>query len=125
METRGILKLVLNEMIDNKVHFEEKGQNAEGIIRLVLKGLLPVVLVFSGLALLYLNLSGWSIILGLPMLVIGSVFIIYTYDDIFQKRIEPIRGALTNCIVCGKPTPIIAGVDKGKTVCHKCQELGR
>lgn len=33
-----------------------------------------------------LRLPGWSIILGLPMVIIGIVFLIYTYDEVMSNK---------------------------------------
>lgn len=62
--------------------------HAEETVRLIFKGLIPIMLLLGGIALLSLRISGWSIIFGLPLTVIGSVFLIYTYDEIVRKRID-------------------------------------
>jgi len=58
-------------------------------IRLIYKGLIPIVLVLGGIAILALRIQGWSLFLGLPMVVIGVIIMIYTYDEIAQKHIDP------------------------------------
>lgn len=67
---------------------EVRFEHIEYLITLLLKIIGPVVLLASGLALLALRIAGWSIILGLPMVVIGVVFMIYTYDEILSKRLD-------------------------------------
>ena len=97
----------------------------EEVIKLVFRGLLPIFLMIGGMLLLFLRISGWSIILGLPMLIMGTVFLIYTYDEVVQRRVEPIRGQITKCSICHKFTPMMPGIDKNQTVCPKCLEEGR
>lgn len=62
---------------------------SEGLIRIIIQAVLGLVLLIGGIILLALRISGWSIILGLPMVVISSVFIVYTYDDAASKWTKP------------------------------------
>lgn len=55
------------------------------IIRLIVRSILSLSLLAGGIVLLALKIAGWSIIFGLPMVVISTVFIIYTYDDVLNK----------------------------------------
>lgn len=98
--------------------------HAEEAIKLVFRGVIPIVLVLSGVALLALRLAGWSVIFGLPLVVFGVVFLIYTYDEIVSKNFETFPKKLVKCKVCGKPTPILSGADPAKAVCYSCQEKG-
>ncbi|MDO8341410.1 MAG: hypothetical protein Q7T59_05550 [Candidatus Woesebacteria bacterium] len=59
----------------------------ESIVKLVLKTVVPIFILIGGIALLTLRIAGWSIIFGLPMVVIGVVFLIYTYDEIVSSRL--------------------------------------
>lgn len=36
----------------------------------------------TGLILLYLAIPGWSLVLGLPAIIFGIVFLLYAYDSI-------------------------------------------
>lgn len=58
------------------------------IIRWIIRSFLSVGLLGGGITLLALRIPGWSIIFGLPMVVISGVFIVYTYDDILNKYIN-------------------------------------
>jgi hypothetical protein len=109
--------MVKNENRLNKhSHFEEG-------IRLIYKGLLPIVLVAGGLVLLALRLSGWSLIFGLPMMVIGVVFIIYTYDELVREKVRPIPKKEVRCSVCGKLTPrVYPWEDAEDAVCLACRK---
>jgi len=54
------------------------------LVRIIIKAVLPVVLLLAGLWLLTLKFAGWSIIFGLPMVVLGVIFLIYAYDEILS-----------------------------------------
>jgi hypothetical protein len=95
-------------------HFEEG-------VKLIFRGLIPIVLLLSGMGLLFLRLPGWSIIFGLPLVTFGVVFLIYTYDEVVSKRVLPIPKAVVKCSVCGQPTPQIPGVAEEDTICAICK----
>ncbi len=46
--------------------------------------LIPIVLLISGVVLFVSRVSAWGVILGLPLIVIGAVTVIYTYDEIIS-----------------------------------------
>jgi hypothetical protein len=54
---------------------------------LVVRVLVPIIILASGLIVLALRLSGWSLIFGLPLLITGFTFLIFTYDDIITTRV--------------------------------------
>lgn len=58
------------------------------VTRLVLQVVLGIGLLAGGIIFLALKIAGWSIIFGLPMVVISSVFIIYTYDDVLNRHLN-------------------------------------
>ena len=103
----------------------EEHHHPEEVIKLIFKGVIPIVLLLAGIALLALRLPGWSIIFGLPLVVFGVVFLIYTYDEILSKNFETFPKKLVKCKVCGKPTPYLSGTDPENAVCFSCQEEGR
>ena len=100
----------------------ENHSHGEHFLRLFYRGLLPIVLLGSGMALLFLHLPGWSLIFGLPMIVIGSVFLIDTYDDLIQKTVDPYSKEVVDCVSCGEPTPKIAGLSEKHTFCASCKK---
>ena len=102
----------------------EEHHHAEEAIKLVFRGIIPIILLLAGLALLALRLPGWSIIFGLPLVVFGVVFLIYTYDEVVSKKFEPFPKELVKCRLCRKPTPLIPGTIPNDTVCFSCQEKG-
>ena len=60
--------------------------NPERALILLIKVFVPGILLVGGLVLLALKIAGWSIVFGLPMVIFGVVFLIYTYDDICSRR---------------------------------------
>jgi|SRR3989344_2097377 len=110
-------------MLETNPHLTH--HHAEEAIKLIFKGLIPVVLLISGLVLLILRLPGWSIIFGLPITIFGVIFLIYTYDEIVQKKINPFTEELANCSICGKLTPVFPGEDPDYIICHTCKDKGR
>lgn len=74
--------------MDNLQGKSENLYYIEAIVAVLLKTLIPLALLIGGLFLLFLNLAGWSIIFGIPMVVIGVVFLIYSYDELVTRRIH-------------------------------------
>jgi hypothetical protein len=58
------------------------------IVRIIIRAFLGLGLLAGGIIVLALRLEGWSIIFGLPMVVVSSVFIIYTYDDALNRHLD-------------------------------------
>lgn len=68
---------------------EDSWYHKEVLVRIFLRVIVAVGLLVGGLILLAMRLPGWSIIFGLPMIIFGSVFIIYTYDEVLSRKLEP------------------------------------
>ena len=96
-----------------------KGQN----IVIMFKGIIPIVLLASGITLLALRITGWSLILGLPITIIGVIFLISVYDDIVSRIVGriPEEPELTICSICGDTTPKLLGIAKEDTICISCK----
>ena len=60
--------------------------HSEHLVTLILRGAIPIVMITAGIIILGMRLSGWSIFSGLPLIIIGSVFLIYTYDEVSRER---------------------------------------
>ncbi len=73
-------------MKKEKENNHEEHHHGEEIAKLIIRGLIPIVLLAGGLYLLDLRITGWSLIFGLPIIVIGTVFLIFTYDEIVTKK---------------------------------------
>ena len=77
-----------------KEYQEKRGELASlfykgELVRIILQSILGLGLLAGGITLLALRLPGWSVIFGLPMVVISSIFIIYTYDNVLSKYTTP------------------------------------
>ena len=92
------------------------------IVSLIMRGLIPIVLLVSGIFLLSLHIPGWSIIFGLPIVVFGTVFLIYTYDDLVSKKVVEAEKDLETCPICKEIHAIPKGTNSKDFICEKCRE---
>ena len=74
----------------------------------------------GGLILLALRIPGWSLIFGLPAVVCGFVFLVFTFDDVSRRKIGPQSFRQVRCPVCGKPQ-LIPYWEEEK-ICNDCQK---
>ena len=58
------------------------------VTRLIIQAVLGLGLLAGGIIILSTRIAGWSIIFGLPMVVISSIFIINTYDDTLNRHLD-------------------------------------
>jgi hypothetical protein len=85
---------------------------------------LSLSLFIGGIVILFLKLPGWSIILGIPAVQIGLIFLIFSFDEIARKRYGPSSLKDVRCLNCGKPFLIRWG-DQNE-ICPECQkEIGK
>ncbi len=52
--------------------------------------LIPIVLLVCGVIIFVAQISALNLLLGLPLIVIGAVLVIYSYDEIVRIRIGDI-----------------------------------
>lgn len=97
---------------------EEHGQD---FLKLLFKGLIPIVFFIGGIVILVSRMAFWSIFLGLPTFIIGLAMLINAFDEIASSAILP-KSNIVTCIVCKKPTPAIPGLPEKDTICAKCRE---
>lgn len=76
---RKIEKSSLNNHVSEHHHAEET-------VKLIFRGLIPIILLAGGLVLLALKIPGWSLLLGMPLTILGTVFLIYSYDEVVSKK---------------------------------------
>ena len=106
---------------NNHESYEENHQ-VDGV-RLLYKIIIPIVFLTAGLILLSLRIAGWSIIFGLPLIVFGTVFLVYTYDEVVSRTVKPIPDKIVECSVCGKPTTkLYPWQDEKDVICQSCKE---
>ena len=106
----------------------EKGDNDSFLLRFflvifVFKCMIPIFLLLSGIVILVIRIPGWSLLLGLPLVVLGTVFTVYTYDGLVGQGLGDYKKDISNCQVCRKPTPVFKGQDKNKIVCPVCANI--
>jgi len=98
----------------------------ERIIKLLFRGFMPMLMLVAGVILMTSEISGWNLIIGTPITVLGTIFLIFTYDEVIAKKVTPLSQELTRCAICAKLTPRVAGVDPKDTICPRCkQKVGR
>lgn len=99
---------------------QEEHHHAEEFLKLLFRGLMPLVFFVGGIVVLVSRIQGWSLLLGLPMTIFGAAILIYTFDDIARATILPLPH-VTKCSVCGKPTPVLPGVSEKDSICYSCK----
>ena len=103
--------------------YEDYHHHYENGANLTLRVIIPIAFLTSGLVLLSLRIAGWSIIFGLPLIVFGTVFLVYTYDEVVSKTVKPIPDKIVECSVCGKPTTkLYPWQDEQDVICQSCKE---
>ncbi|OGM23772.1 hypothetical protein A3D00_05130 [Candidatus Woesebacteria bacterium RIFCSPHIGHO2_02_FULL_38_9] len=91
-------------------------------LKLAFRGLIPITLLIGGIWLLSLNVIFWSIIIGLPLILIGTVFLIYTYDEVVSKNILYDFNKKVPCSICGRLTPVNPNISIEDAVCLYCRK---
>ncbi len=100
----------------------EKNNRLEEAIKLLFRGIIPIVFLAAGVIILALRMPGWSLLLGIPLTIFGAVFLIYTYDEVVRKTFAPMPTQIVKCSVCGKHTPVIPGFPEKDTICAACKK---
>jgi hypothetical protein len=85
----------------------------------IAKYLAPMILFIGGVWLLSLRLSGWSLLLGLPAIQIGIIFIILSFDNSAKKELGLNNYHIVKCEVCNDPTAAVLG--DTHAICSTCR----
>jgi hypothetical protein len=85
----------------------------------VTRYLAPLILFAGGVWLLSLRLAGWSLLLGLPAIQIGIIFIILGFDNSAKKTLDLNNYHIVKCEVCDDPT--VAPLGETNEVCSSCR----
>lgn len=72
----------------NEIHHFLNNMVIQNLLYTLMIAFLPLVLIVGGAIILISKMPGWSLILGLPMVVIGVVFLIYAYDEAVTRKLE-------------------------------------
>jgi hypothetical protein len=91
-------------------------------LRLVFRVVVPIIFLIGGLVLLSFRLPGWSLIIGLPMIIFGIVFLVYTYDEVVTDKVAEGGEGNWPCGKCRKHSDDKACDGPNDTVCLKCKE---
>jgi len=90
------------------------------LVKVICRSAIPVILLLMGVVVLVLRIPGWSLFLGLPLVVLGAVFTVYTYDHLVSKSLGDYTNLVTKCVKCRRPTPHFKGQDPKSTLCPVC-----
>ncbi len=94
----------------------------EGLLKLFFRAVIPLAMLVFGVILMISRLSGWNLIIGTPIVVLGTVFLIYTYNEVINKTAIPLSQEFTRCLVCGHLTPRVNGILPEETICFECKK---
>lgn len=90
-----------------------------------LREVLPAIVVslflfIGGIIILIADISGWSLILGVPATQIGIIFSIFTFDRIINQKIDPENLHIVHCSICH--APVVVPANQALDICPDCQE---
>lgn len=88
--------------------------------RSILLTLLSCSLFFSGIALLFTRVPGWSLFFGLILIPTGAALTIFTLDEVARSMVIPPPFKPVRCKVCGKTTYAREGEED--VICGRCRE---
>ena len=74
--------------MDKSSYREDQWYHRERILIVCLRVVVSLLLLAAGITILALRIPGWGIILGLPIVIFGSVFLIYTYDEVLSRQVD-------------------------------------
>jgi hypothetical protein len=90
------------------------------IKKFVLQTFICLVLLGGGIIILALRIAGWSLFLGLPMILFGVVFLIFTFDHLARNKFGKESLQIVLCSVCGRPTP--SPCWQNENICPECEK---
>lgn len=97
----------------------QPNSDSSDFLRDISRFIAPMILFAGGVWLLSLRISGWSMLLGLPAIQVGIVFIILGFDNSAKKTFSPSEFHIVKCEVCGDPTA--APLGETHEVCPRCR----
>lgn len=86
----------------------------------VLTVILSLSLFFGGIILLLAKIPGWSLFFGLIITPLGTVFTIFTLDEVARSLVVPPPFHPVKCNVCGKMT--YAKEEEKDVICGRCRQ---
>ena len=86
----------------------------------VLTVILSLALFFGGIILLLAKIPGWSLFFGLILIPLGTMFTIFTLDEVARNLVVPPPFKPVKCNVCGKIT--YASESEEEVICGRCRK---
>jgi hypothetical protein len=94
--------------------------NKSSLWHFVLQVIICLCLLGGGIIILALRIPGWSLLIGLPLILFGVIFLIFTLDAVARKNLGQESLQTVLCSVCGRPTP--APSWQNEKICLVCEE---
>lgn len=82
--------------------------------------ILSLSLFFGGIVILISRISGWSLLFGLIITPLGTIFTVLTLDEIARSVVVPPPFKPFECRVCRKIT--YAKEDEKDVICGRCRK---
>ena len=89
-------------------------------LRFILQIVICLALLGAGIVILALRIPGWSLLVGLPLIILGVIFLIFTIDAVARKNLGQESLQTVLCSVCGQPTP--APSWQNEKICPVCEK---
>lgn len=67
-----------------------------------------------------LRIEGWSLLIGLPLIQLGVIFLIFTLDQVARNKFGEESLQIVLCSVCGQPTP--SPCWQNEKICPECEK---
>jgi energy-coupling factor transporter transmembrane protein EcfT len=93
---------------------------SSSLMPFVLQIIICLSLLGGGIVILALRIPGWSLLLGLPTIAIGIIFLIFTLDNVARKKLGEDCLQTVLCSVCGQPTPSPSW--QNEKICFECEK---
>ena len=93
---------------------------SSSFLRFILQIIISLSLLGGGIVILALRIPGWSLLMGLPPILLGVIFLIFTIDAVARKNLGQESLQTVLCSVCGQPTP--APSWQNEKICFVCEE---
>ena len=90
------------------------------LLRCVLQIIICLCLLGGGIVILALRIPGWSLLIGLPLILLGTISLVFTLDNIARRKLGQESMQTVLCSICGRPTP--APSWQNEKICLVCEK---
>jgi hypothetical protein len=94
--------------------------NKSSLWNFVLQIIICLSLLGGGIIILALRIAGWSLLIGLPTVILGIIFLIFTLDNLAREKFGKESTQIVLCSICGRPTP--APSWQNEKICPECEK---